>query len=80
MLGQPGTFSATLGRTELQIVNFVERRSYCPLALADPALAADLGADVAGLMDDWETFQADAALYDQAAMLLPGCLTDSLAD
>ena len=79
-LGQPGTFSAALGRTELQLVNFVERRSYCPLALADPALAADLAADVAGLMDDWETFQGDAALYDEAAMLLPGCLADSLAD
>jgi len=79
-LGLPGTFSATLGRTELQLVNFVERRSYCPLALADPALAADLDADVSGLMDDWETFQGDAALYDQAAMVLPGCLTDSLAE
>jgi hypothetical protein len=79
-LGLPGTFSATLGRTELQLVNFVERRSYCPLLLADPALAADLHADVSGLMDDWETFQGDAALYDQAAMLLPGCLNDSLAE
>jgi hypothetical protein len=79
-LGQPGTFSDTLGRTELQLVNFVERRSYCPLALAAPALAADLHADVSGLMDDWESFQGDAALYDQAAMLRPGCLADSLAE
>jgi hypothetical protein len=79
-LGVPGTFSASLGRTELQIVNFVERRSYCPLLLADPALAAALHADVSGLMDDWESFQGDAALYDQAAMLLPGCLADSLAE
>jgi len=79
-LGLPGPWSDTLGRTELQLVNFVERRSYCPLALADPALAADLGSDVSDLMDDWETFQGDGTLYDQAAMAIPGCLADSLPE
>jgi hypothetical protein len=79
-LGLPGTWSATLGRSELQIFDFVARRSLCPLALADPALAADLESDVSDLMDDWETFQGDATLYDQATMTVPGCLADSLPE
>lgn len=79
-LGKPGTWSPSLGRTELQVFNFVERRNYCPLAFADPALAPALEADVTDLMDDWETFKGDATLYDQGLMTSPGCLEDSLPE
>ena len=79
-LGKPGSFGPTLGRTELQVFNFVEGLNVCPFELFDPALAPAFQAQVASLMADWEAFKADAAIYDEAAMVSPGCLVVSLPD
>jgi hypothetical protein len=29
-------------------------------------------------MADWETFKGDASMYDQAAMVAPGCIVSTL--
>jgi hypothetical protein len=79
-LGKPGPWSATLGRVELQVFDFVARESWCPFELFDPALAPAFEAQVAALMADWEAFRADATLYDEASMVRPGCLAASLAE
>jgi hypothetical protein len=77
-LGKVGPFSLTLGRTELQVVNFIEEINYCPFELFDPALVLAFQQKVAGLMADWETFKGDASIYDQAAMVAPGCVVATL--
>ena len=77
-LGKVGPFSLTLGRIELQVVNFIEEINYCPFELFDPALALAFQQKVTGLMADWETFKGDASMYDQAAMVAPGCIVSTL--
>lgn len=77
-LGKVGPFSLTLGRTELQVVNFIEEINYCPFELFDPALVLAFQQKVAGLMADWETFKGDVSIYDQAAMVAPGCVVATL--
>lgn len=77
-LGKVGPFSLTLGRTELIVVNFIEEFAYCPFELFDPDLVLEFQQKVADLMDDWESFKGDAAIYDQAAMVAPGCLVPTL--
>jgi hypothetical protein len=79
-LGKPGPFGPTLGRTELQVFNFVEGLNICPFELFAPALAPTFQAQVTNLMADWEAFKADATIYDEAAMVSPGCLVASLPD
>ena len=79
-LGKVGPFSAALGRTELQVLNFIEEKNYCPWELFDPALAAAFKQKVIELMADWETFKGDASIYDEAAMVAPGCLSSTLPE
>jgi hypothetical protein len=77
-LGKVGPFSLTLGRIELQVVNFIEEINYCPFELFDPALALAFQQKVTGLMADWETFKGNASIYNQAAMVAPGCIVSTL--
>ena len=77
-LGKVGPFSLTLGRTELQVINFIEEINYCPFELFDPALSLAFQQKVSNLMADWETFKGDASVYDQAAMVAPGCVVSTL--
>lgn len=79
-LGKVGPFSLTLGRTELQVFNFIEKLNYCPFELFDPALAPAFRQKVTDLMADWETFKGDASIYDQAAMTAPGCDSATLPE
>jgi hypothetical protein len=74
-LGKVGPFSLTLGRTELQVFNFIEETNSCPFELFDPALAPAFKQKVTDLMADWETFKGDASIYDQAAQFAPGCIS-----
>jgi hypothetical protein len=77
-LGKVGPFSLTLGRTELIVVNFIEETAYCPFELFDPDLLLEFQQKVVDLMDDWESFKGDASIYDQAAMVAPGCIVSTL--
>jgi hypothetical protein len=77
-LGKVGPFSLTLGRTELQVVNFIEEINYCPFELFDPDLALAFQQKVTDLMADWETFKGDASIYDQPTMVEPGCVVHTL--
>lgn len=79
-VGKVGPFSPSLGRTELQIFNFIEETNYCPFELFDPELAPVFRQKVTNLMADWEAFKADASIYDQGAMVDPGCLSSTLPE
>lgn len=71
LLGNPGPWSATLGRTELMIVD--DDRAYCPFSYFDESLRGQFEEQVSDLMSDWETFKGDDTIYDEAQMVYPGC-------
>ena len=71
VLGNPGTWSTELGRTELMVME--DDTGHCPFTFFDPALREAYEAKVATLMADWEAFKADTAIYDDGAMPHPGC-------
>jgi hypothetical protein len=60
------------------VVNFIEEIDYCPFELFDLDLALPFQQKVADLMADWENFKGDASIYDQAAMVAPGCVVSML--
>lgn len=78
LLGKPGVWDETLGRTELMVVK--NQTYYCPFNLFAPALKSEYEAKVTELMSDWETFKGDDTIYDQAAMVVPGCNESTLTD
>jgi murein DD-endopeptidase MepM/ murein hydrolase activator NlpD len=45
----------------------------CPWKVWDPAKIAAAQGTTTQLMSDWETFVSDQTVYDQAAMVSPGC-------
>lgn len=71
VLGRPGPWSDTLGRTELMVVE--DEVAHCPLTWVAPELEDALAAQVSALMADWEAFRGDDTIYDEAAMPRPGC-------
>jgi hypothetical protein len=78
LLGKPGVWDDTLGRTELMVVK--NQTYYCPFNLFAPALKSAYEAKVTQLMNEWETFKGDDTIYDQAAMVVPGCNESTLTD
>ncbi len=72
VVGKPGSWSASLGRVELMVT--IGRVAYCPFSYFDPARKSVYQQKVRRLMADWETFKGDPTIYDEAAMVLPGCL------
>ncbi|MDH5180539.1 MAG: M23 family metallopeptidase, partial [Gammaproteobacteria bacterium] len=80
VLGKPGNWGPTLGRFEIMINNDSTGRSYCPFVHFDPALKADYQAKVSTLMQDWENFKGNNAIYNEAAQVLPGCRYESMVN
>ena len=78
LLGAPGTWNETYGRVELMVVQ--GSIYYCPFDLFDASLKDEYENKVTQLMDDWETFKADDTIYDQAAMVSPGCNSSTITD
>ncbi len=77
-LGNPGSWSGLLGRFEIMINNKPEGRSYCPFCCFYPDSAEVYKIKVELHMQDWETFKHDTSLFDQSAMVHPGCLMESM--
>ena len=76
-LGTAGFWTIDMGRTELQIYNETDGLSYCPFAVFDADLTATFQDKVTNLMDQWEVYVDDPDVYDQDAMVYPGCLIES---
>ena len=77
-IGKPGGWDATFGRTELMVVQ--DHTYICPFSVFDTELKNAYEAKVTQLMDDWEAFKEDTTIYDQAAMVVPGCNAYTLTD
>ena len=74
-----GEWLATPGNAGLEIdLSSQDGRLHCMLSYLDPAVADAWKQKVADYMSDWEAFVGDASLYDQAAMVQPGCLTTTV--
>jgi hypothetical protein len=61
------------GFTELMVGSYATRLAYCPLDLAEPAVADSLSRVVARLYADWRA--AGHGSPDATAMVTPGCYT-----
>jgi hypothetical protein len=77
-LGNPGTWSANLGRFEIMINNTETGLSYCPFCFFDPNSSDVYQNKVLQLMSDWEVFKNDASLYDENNHVYPGCRMSSM--
>lgn len=76
VLGTAGTWSATLGRTELMVIgDFTPtgNTAFCPFSFFDPSLKITYMNKVTQHMSDWEAFKSDTGIYDQGSMVAPGC-------
>lgn len=71
-----GDWIASAGNGPLEIdLSSDDGRTHCMLSYFDPATKALWAQRVSDLMADWEAYMDDASLYDQAAMVEPGCLS-----
>jgi hypothetical protein len=77
-VGIPGTWDETYGRVELMVVK--GSTYYCPFDVFDASLKDEYENKVTQLMNDWEAFKGDDSIYDQAAMVSPGCTSSTLTD
>lgn len=62
-----------IGFVELMIGNYATKLAYCPLDLAEPAMADSLRTAVRRLYTDWRALGHQSP--DTAGMVLPGCYT-----
>jgi hypothetical protein len=70
--GQPGSW-------EFMVGNYHENRAYCPLLLLPPDRREQATATFASVMRVWESLRSDTPPYEESAMPIPGCLTQSMA-
>lgn len=78
VLGNPGTWYGSLGRTELMITH--DGVYVAPFAVFDPDLKTIYEAKVTKHMSDWESFKSDISIYNESEMVYPGCLYETLTD
>jgi hypothetical protein len=78
VLGNPGTWSADLGRFEIMINNTSTGLSYCPFCVFDPDSAEAHKTKVLRHMTDWEAFKKDTAIYDEKRHPFPGCRYENM--
>jgi hypothetical protein len=78
VLGNPGTWSAQLGRFEIMINNTETGLSYCPFSFFDPAFKGQYQQGVSVFIADWETFKGDPDIYDEENHVCPGCRYESM--
>lgn len=79
VLGTPGTWSNYAGQFEIQVNDDGDGVYVCPTDLLAPERKAAVEASVTQLMADWETLKSDTAIFDEAAMTVPGCLASTLS-
>ena len=48
---------------------------YCPFTYLSSGLKATYTTKINNLISQWETFKSDTSIYDEGAMVAPGCLT-----
>jgi len=71
VLGKPGPWIEGVGRTELMV--YGNDSAYCPFLYTPDSLKAGFRQRLRDLMADWEAYKGDSGIYDEAAMVEPGC-------
>lgn len=77
--GQPT--ANTLGYVEVDVFKSQNNGTvtfYCPIDLLASAVKNSIKQSVTALMDGWEQYSGNAAIYDQLQMVEPGCTTHSI--
>ena len=77
------TNSGIVGRTEITVGRFADGgvfESYCPIMYLDDSVKQDFRDSISALMDTYEDWSGDPGLYDQSAMVEPGCLYEQIND
>ena len=95
LLGYVGNFEDgdgnAIGRTEITVGKYVagsgrrggnkDFNNYCPMSYLHESVKSTLEASVTQLMASYESWKGDAAFYDEADMIAPGCwYTEILED
>jgi hypothetical protein len=78
-IGSVGNWYGGVGRTEIQVINQDDGLSYCPFLVFDEDLSAEYQDKVTVLMSDWEEYTGDPDLYDESAMIYPGCYAETIS-
>jgi hypothetical protein len=78
ILGNPGTWSANLGRFEIMINNYETGLSYCPFCFFNPDSLDAYQDKVLQFMWDWEVFKNNTSIYDEDQHVYPGCRMSSM--
>ena len=77
------TNSGMVGRTEITVGRFASEgvfESYCPVMYLDDSVKQNFRDSISALMDTYEEWSGDRDLYDQSAMVEPGCLYEQIND
>ncbi len=82
VLGNAGAWTDGLARTELIVTDGYVNGSYayCPFDYFEPKLKVMYEQKMTNLMLDWESYKNDPAIYNQSAMVAPGCLYHKMVD
>jgi hypothetical protein len=80
ILGNPGNWSSSMGRFELQVNTYPpgggSSTKNCPFLFFHPDLIEEYTSKIEKLMQDWETFKNSDSLYDEEAHIYPGCISN----
>lgn len=81
ILGNPGQWNQQTGmwgRVELQVN--AHGVYLCPMDFMDESVRSIYESKMLQLMHDWEAVKSDPTLYDESAMVRPGCLTHEIKE
>jgi len=71
ILGKPGPWIEGVSRTELMV--YRNDTAFCPFAFMPDSLKEVSRQKIRTLMADWERYKRDTAVYNEGAMVEPGC-------
>ena len=70
-------------RTEITVGKFASEgvfESYCPMLYLHESVKQDFRDSISSLMDGYEEWSGNTKLYNQGAMVEPGCLYEQIND
>ena len=77
-LGNPRPWTSEVGGLEIMVNNLDTKRSVCPLCCMNEETLEIYMQNISQLMNDWEEFKDDTAIYDQENHVMPGCRYESM--
>ncbi len=65
---------------EIMVNNNSKKLSYCSFCFFNEEKIEEYQQKIVQLMNDWEEFKGDTAIYDEASYVMPGCRFESLSN